>query len=235
MAILFCAPFDSDVNLCGPIAPTNTRMDINTSIKKFGAGSIEVTSGTSGNLQWNDISTGAPGNEGAIGAWWYIETPKTTGFFQFLLTNDFNDDSWLLIQIDKDGTISPAINMYDSDENLIINEGMSESAFANDTWHYIELNWLWNNGSGITELSVNGTVIASSMAGNTESRSSDANDVTLQVNSDHLVDDFTVYDTVQHTGNFTPPSVPSCVCAAAVVGQVSFGSQMNRFGAGFSR
>lgn len=230
MSVVLCAPFNSDDDLCGAISPVNTRMGINTSIKKFGAGSIEVTSGTSGNLQWTGLSPGIPGNEGAIGVWWYIETPETTRQLQFFASKDgFSDKSWLLVQIDKDGTISPAISMFDEDENSVVNEGMSESAFANDTWHYIELNWLWNDGSGITELSVNGTVVASSTDGNTESRET-TDELGFQLGINHLGDDLTVWDTRQHVGNFSVPTSPNCVCAAALKRPFRLGSPfgMNR-------
>jgi hypothetical protein len=80
---------------------------------------------------------------------------------------------------------------------------------THDTWHYIELNWKWNDAAGFTKLYIDGVEIISSTAGNTKSRSTGTY-IEQAPLADIWMDDFTIWDEVRHSSNFSPPSFAQC-------------------------
>lgn len=251
MGVIFCAPFDSDTSICIPsdIAPdSNSGMVIDTSVRKFGAGSLQGTGGTFNFLTWDPFSL-TLGDVGAVGFWVYFDTAageRERNNIQFHHRPGLSSYRVVVSaeNVPPLGHVSLNFSMRDVSSGVF---NLSDTSLSNvgPGWHYIQANWLWNDAGGVSEMSWDGVVKITSTAGNTKTRDSGGaanHRIRLFIEQtaggnppdQSNIDDIVIWDTRQNIGNFTPPSSAQCVCAGAG-GQISFGSQMNRFGAGFSR
>lgn len=251
---VFCVPWDVNTDACIPEGLTPNWADIGTidnTNYKYGGGAV-TTELDSGNYLVYMIWTGLtvlPGNEGAIGYWTHSDYAPAEGKgsvdFVYLYKSGPANANKLRISNDfkKNGSNYDyyiSARMYDSagSQVLFMQKTITLGNFTD--WHYIELNWLWNDAGGITEFSLDGTVELSSTNGNTKSRSGGSDTPNLQlytyeedqVEQDVWMDDFIIFDQRWHVGNFTPPGVAQCCAVAGVEIGLHFGRP---FGSGFGR
>jgi hypothetical protein len=214
---VFCAPLDTDFNAiipCGhvPGFPQGTSV-IDNDVYKYGGGSAKV-SARHNSIIWSNLS-GQPANEGAIGIW--VREPQYVGYFGDKVDGlDAN-----MVRIGR-STGFLTLVMRDSTGAPIINWVGAKADVAG--WHYLEVNWLWNAVGGFTKLTRDGVVEMTSTAGNTKSRDALAQTTIFMETNPFLpddtywVDDFVVWDEVQHSGDFTPPEAAQCAgCAPTIV------------------
>jgi len=228
--LVYCGKFDTDLKLtsdpCGAndIDPmVGYQAAITTVNPKFGAGCI-IGVNYSLYIHWHPAGgfPGIPGNTGTVGFWF-----RSDGTFQWselLLRNALGGDASkidITCHWDKSGTgdYEVILSMWDSAGTIVINNIIAPTGIPGDyDWHYLELNWTWNDVSGNTELSLDGVVQIADEGGDSESR--DGDDTTwIQFLSDDDIadgpahDDLAIYDTREHSGNFTVPATVQCVCA----------------------
>jgi hypothetical protein len=248
MATLFCCPYNSDLDSCQgdtPVTVSPATVGIDTSIKKFGAGSAksnDIGVIQSMYLEYDTLTGGYPDNSGAISWWMYatagilnrqiIRFPGSNS--RILLTIWFRQSSGDKLEID--------LQMYDDAGVNRVNATLGPVAFTYTTkWYHFELDWLWNDASGKTELFIDGVSKISDTGGN--SYNFDGSqlfvfDVDISNDDDAYplyLDDMTVTNARLNTIGFTPPSSPNCVCpGGAVARRIGWGSQLSSFSQGFS-
>ena len=235
MSILFGCNFDGNLNetCSGIVADTNQGLVHSTSLYKFGGGSIRRFGTGARTITW--LSFTAPnGDSGTLGFW--VRDNATSAYFIEIGVNYsliVNRTIWINI-LGSASTHNVSVTMTDTVDALVVSLVLSGGTPPGlGVWHYYELNWLWNNAAGITELSFDGAVLLSSTSGNTSSRAGRSeSEVSMRLGSSDHLDDFVILPGRKHVGNFTPPTSSQVICTT---GQISFGSQLNRFGAGFSR
>lgn len=238
MAVVFCCPYDSNFDACGGISPDYIQnYGIDTTIKKFGNGSI-VSNNSVATKYWLSPAFSF-GNVGSIAFWVLYSYLTGTETVHVKISDQFSGfKNRIDVYVNNTKLSQHKMELYmrDNTNAQRVNAVYTEAALTTG-WHYYELNFFWNDASGLSELSVDGNVKISNTGGNSYSRAGSSTwntEFNMPIFQGPLhADDFTFMDERAHTGNFSVPTVPNCVCAA--IGQISFGSQMNRFGAGFSR
>ncbi len=235
MAVVFCTPFDTDFDSCNGDSPsfTGANTSIDTSIKKFGAGSVKGARNIE--LDYDPFSD-SPDNEGAIGVWMYVNLSKAHNGQNLQHKSFFDNASRIFWAYQLDDNIvypgipgySTQITMHDSGGVQRVNQTVTVSFAYTGGWHYWELNWKWNDGAGKTEVFLDGVSVLSNVGGNSYSRS--GSDITFlrhdngSNNDDTYIDDYTIWDARQHTSGFTNPATPNCICAAAAKRLLTLGS-----------
>lgn len=242
MGVLFGNNFDASLSetCSGTVATSNTGLTRETAYYKFGAASIGALSGTD-TILWTAFPK-TSFNKGAIGFFARAHAAGKAYFIEITVNDTASNNNKIFLSVIN--SPSPAalnidLTMYDNTGTVIISALSYSGAFTpSENWSYYEVDWLWNDAAGVTEVSHNGTVIITSTAGNSKSRLGSAyTDVQIRlgtggVNYDYL-DDFVLTPDRLNVGNFTPPSISQVVCTA---GQISFNSSFGgRFGACFSR
>lgn len=236
--VVLCVPWDVDKETCIPPGLYPDGLDdgqVDNSIHKYGGGSIKADlSGASYliRMYWTGLTV-LPGNIGAVGYWVRSDYEPAEGEGTYEIVSLYGTGNSNKIYINNNFTKSGAdyiyhvaVNMYNSVGVLVlsISDDVTLSTFT--AWHYIELNWLWNYAGGITELSLDGTVRANSIAGNAESRSGGSSTPKLLVRASEGIyaeenvwmDDFIIFDQQWHVGNFTPPAVAQCCAGEPTIG-----------------
>lgn len=238
--VVFCVPWNVNTDACIPEDLTPNWADIgniDNSIYKYGGGAVTAEL-DSGNylvyMVWTGLTV-LPGNAGAIGYWTKSDYAPADGkgsvdFVQLYKSGPGGANKLIISNdIKRDGMTydyDVSLRMYDSAgvQALIILGTLADISFTD--WHYIEVNWLWNYAGGITEISVDGTVVASSTNGSTKSRSGGSDTPRLwlstyeedQVEQNVWMDDFIIFDQQWHVGNFTPPAVAQCCAGGPTIG-----------------
>lgn len=231
MSVVFCVPWDSDFDTCIPDgdSPEVSAGTIDTTEYKF-VGSLK--SAASGANTWAQADfhdlTVLPGNEGACGLW--MKNESASGFGLFRLKRAAGNIAyiritWSISFIGGNWQYGFSLRMYDDGAVLIINTGITIVEPDITDWHYMELDWLWNSGSGNTQFFWDGVEKYSSAAGNTKTRSTNvdrirANNYSISGGSgsgNAWFDDLVIFDERWHTSNFTPPAVAQCCAAAPAV------------------
>ena len=243
MGVVICSPFNDDLNLCKPstISPSEFwDTELRTDRSKFGAGSAGGILDSDGLFLRYTSGLSSVGNEGALGIWIYSESDYIVMTFEerrpfFGQLNNFVRIN--IADFDLPDEFGVTAHIWDS---AGVDIGLSAQVANRDrnAWTYLELNWLWNDASGISELSVNGTVVDDSTAGNTLSRSVETGHhmeisgaYTSGTEKRIYVDDPVISNTRLNVGNFSVPTGPQCICA--VPGWNRFGGEFNnwnRFG-----
>lgn len=234
MAITFCTKFDSSLNgtvdPCGAddIVPDSASWgeNIDTTNQKFGAGCLGTTGGI--DIEWHNIAN-PPTNSGAFSLW----VRNIAGgdlYGDFDLDDRFGSEDRINLywQMATDASgLQFRLVMRDSGGTKRIDASISESYTTDNNWHYIELNWLWNDAGGFSKVSFDGVVKLSDNGGNSYSRGTNGNDIELYGYSttptppfpsrayNIRIDDYTVFDAYQHSGNFSVPTDAQCACTAA--------------------
>ena len=226
MAIVFCTKWDSTLNAttdpCGSddLVPTYTEGSpyIDTANPKFGAGCLGGNAGTDYLIYWEGLSN-LPSNEGALGVW--LRSKVVNDFYAdfYIGYNDPGSTILLSSSITVALGLRVTLQMYDS-SNVIRVDDSNNSAHARDTnWHYLELNWLWNDASGKSEIFFDGVSKLSNTGGNSYSRDGTQTDYVDAYGqySYMVMDDYTLWDARQHTSGFSNPTSAQCACAAAAL------------------
>lgn len=210
------------------IYPTSTNGVIDSSIYKFGGGSVKSLNNTTDIYEeWTNLDEESVtlGDDGCIGFWAYWDE---VGYKRMRVRAAINYPSgypsmiWFYFQLNTIGSSIVQLRMEDSDSAVVLYPDDTLSLSV-EGWHYAELNWKWNDASGITELSWDGTVILSETDGNTRTRGTVQPVQQMLAESEYMsgyattryIDDFVVYDTRQHVGNFSVPAsaqAPDLTC-----------------------
>lgn len=158
MALVFGTNCDSSLNESITNTPPDTasNVTVDTTNSKFGAGSAKFT--YSASLIWRNFAIDPLDNNGAVGIWLYFDSTKraiyrfeiheevgggtTTNQVQILVDNRYLGSKLRLY-----------LHMRDNAGVYWININDTALSYVAPGWHYLELNWLWNDASGITELS----------------------------------------------------------------------------------
>lgn len=223
MAVVFCAPFDKNFVTCVPFGLTpsmNPNGIISTTTKKFGLGSL--TNKIGGQIQvlrWSSINV-IPGDEGAIAFWWQGAEVVDPWGIEIRINHIFGRKLWFKV------TWSPApssklyyvLSMSAGDGSVFNNIAVVVATSPSSNFHHAALNWLWNDGSGKTEMFYDGSSIWSSFAGNAKTRAGGGTatvqvDMRTTVAQADFLDDFTITDVRPHIANFDVPTGPLCPCS----------------------
>jgi hypothetical protein len=215
----FCVPWDVNFNTCIPfnLSPAVNQGDLWTP-GKFDAACLRSPVGNYGTNEWTGITT-LPGDEGAIGIWAKSDDP-TWGEAHVWLRPASGSNSRLDMSARTHTTSGLSyvdIDMWDSSGAKIFGVQTFHSQDTLGSWNYFELDWLWNDAGGNTQVFVNSTKIYEHTAGNSKTRNGaqttkvfarcQPNDTT-----DYFayIDDLNIYDARKHTANFDPPTEAQC-------------------------
>lgn len=248
MAVVFCCKFDVNFDSeCNGLSPTSTNGDeVIAGSGKFGLGSLGLTEPVpiQGIIDLNSYENvvGTNVDEGAIG-WWVRginiitwPTARLVNWDVRYIGSITSNKGKINCPVEIDYTtnqISYKLRMRDNSNTVRVNTTVTEGIIPNNNWHYIEINWLWNDSGGKSELFWDGVSKISNTGGNNFSRVGDVMHINPYSNSiilsplrgvDHRWDDLTCWDARQHTSNFSVPTVPNCVCGGAGRGIVSLGA-----------
>jgi len=220
MASVFCCPFNTDLASCGGVTPaTRAWGTIVTSGQKFGAGCVNDGVFNTIDLIWT-AQPNLTGDEGAF-AIWFKRDPANDYWLDLYIGNQGGGESSSIrcLWSNSGGTLNIYIGMYDNAGNLRVNSSGAGTSEALDTnWHYVELDWKWNDASGNTQAFFDGTQKHSDNGGNSYSRAQAVNR-TIRTQyawgtSDGMYyDDLFIGDARLHTAGFSNPITPNCVCA----------------------
>jgi len=223
MPVEFGCDFNSSPNeTCTNTAPDfrSSCLTISTAQKKFGAGSLGKGVCIGPSIYWSAFPM-TVNDEGAIGIWLLYDYTVNSEFYVDLIDSGLGNKNEIRFKAaNYPGTSHDmSLTMYDSGSVQRINATWSGTALTAG-WQYYELNWLWNDVSGITEYSHNGTVRISDNGGDSYTRSGST---THYINIDFpsglfntsYADDFVIYASRLNVGNFTAPTASQVVCSAA--------------------
>jgi hypothetical protein len=219
MAIVFGTKYDANVNeFCTNTVPdVATNIAVDTAIKKFGAGSAKLTMAAYHTFasfaldSFNDI--------GAIGFWIYFTVARRQLYRMDLRYLAGDPSNQIVINVDNyfSGACHLYLSMRDTTATVRVNVHDYSVAPVSAGWHYVELNWLWNDAGGYSKLSWDGSVKISNTGGNAYSRSSGTtwltNNYFTGTAGDVLyIDDWCMFNALLHSGDFLVPTESQCTC-----------------------
>lgn len=219
MALVIYAPFESNFNIVVPatLAPAfvsgSTLLD--TSNFKCGANCLGHNSGGGVDIEWYPNMPGFPDNVGAIGFWIKTKTAQNvSGYvsFQRKSAGAGDTDSAIKINYEWGATyLDLTLRMWDSSGVIRVNKFVSGAYTPDTNWHYILLNWKWNDPTGKSEVFFDEVSKISETGGNSYSR--DGSQIgylqiigyTWPTNGDYIFDELMVFDERQSS------AIPDCI------------------------
>lgn len=222
MAIVFGANHNVTVNeSCTNTVPdTATNIAVDTSIKKFGAGSAKLT--MAAYHTFNSFALDAFNDSGMIGFWIYFTVARRQLYRMDMHYSVVDSSNQIIIHVDnyylgrychlylhmKDNTNTWRVNVHDYSVSPV-----------GPGWHYVELNFLWNDAGGYSKLSWDGVVKINDTGGNSYSRSGGTSWITNNyytgtVGDVLYIDDWVILNQLLHSGDFSVPVVSQVTCGA---------------------
>lgn len=211
--LLFFASYDSsttaDYSKNGNPTPTSVRdsPSINTSDKQCGAGCLELDGANypvALEYTESDDPQSPMGNQGSVVFYHYTASTLAAADVLYLVIGAL---SYEVVAISCNPSAPNLIfDLYDGAGNFIV--GLVYAAPPVDTWYHVECNY--DLDAGNIRMFIDGTLVESdTFAPTTMGPGNAGYDIGHRTRNSglHRIDDLQIWNTVQHTANFTPACV----------------------------
>jgi hypothetical protein len=231
MSLVVGGDWDDNLDLCLPVdhSPVGSLGEVDTVIKKFGAGSLTDKAGNL-SLDYDFNDSVLPRDIGAIAFWYYFPVDEDYLVFELDHSEGHQADNFLYIIVNCDVSGNGGyveLHMKNSDGLAVFNTNTDTDPYpiAVATWHHFELNWKWNSPSGFTKLFIDGVEDFNRTDGNVETRAGGniTNSISIDAGSTGNMDDLAIFDQIWHSGGFTPPGVALACGVVTETGANTYG------------